>query len=335
MQVDTPTSESPIPVQAVLPSIKDIPAHMEAIGTLLSSTFIEIHPQVEGLLKVVYVKEGEWVKAGSPLFQIDSQSYLIKMKEIEAQIAIDRAVLAAAEKKLKRYHQLVEKNLVAESEWDRHQMEVTKTAGALDLDYARLEMISLDLARCTLVSPIDGWIGKIDASPGALIRHQAPLGTILQLDPLIVEFSLSEREFERLEEKAITIHRLYGNEACAFGTITFIDSHFDPKTGQILLRGRLINPHLSLRPGQLVSVKIPVSTHKGALLVPEKAVKHNTSGPYVYVIGEDSLALHRPVTLGDSVDNQVIIREGLSQHEQVITEGHLRLYPGMKVEIKS
>lgn len=330
---------TPIPVQIAAPLVKDIPAHLETIGLLRPSSLVEIQPQVEGVLKAIYVKEGEWVKAGTPLFQIDPQAHLLKMKEIEAQIAIDQAVLAAAEKKLKRYHQLVEKNLVAESEWDRHQMEVAKTSGALDLDLARLEMVALDLSRCTLESPIDGWMSKIDASPGQLIahKHKGPLGTVLQLDPLIVEFSLTEREFERLEgqEKRMEIHRLCGDEKTCRGSITFVDSHFDPKTGQILVRGKLANPDLALRPGQLVSIKIPVAIEKGALLVPEKAIKHSSYGPYVYVIGEDKTAHIRSVILGDPVENEVIIREGLNPQEQVITEGHLRIYPGIKVEIKS
>lgn len=333
----TSPSESPIPVQIMTPQVKDIPSHIEALGTLRSSIHIEIHPQVDGILQAVFVNEGEWVKAGTPLFQIDPQAYLLKMKEIEAQIAIDSAIHAAAEKKLKRYHQLIERNLVAESEWDRHKMEVTKTSGAVALGLARLEMIALDLSRCTIISPIDGWMGKIDASPGLLIsqRKENPLGTVLQIDPLIVEFSLTESEFEKLQGESLTIHRLCGEATNCSGNITFIDSHFDPKTGRILIHGRILNPHLLLRPGQLVNVKVPVSVEQGALLIPEKAVKHNLSGPYVYVISEDKTAQVRPVMLGETIEKEVIIRQGLSPHDQVITEGHLRLYPGMKVDIKS
>ena len=319
--------------------IKDIPSHLEVIGILRPSIFIEIYPQVEGILQEIYVKEGEWVKAGTPLFQIDPESHLLKIKEIEAQIAMERAIHAAAEKKFKRYHQLVEKKLVAESEWDRHKMEVTKTLGAVSLSQVRLERIELDLARCTLTSPIDGWIGKIDAHPGLLIsqKRNSPLGTVLQMDPLLVEFSLTESEFEKLQgqEKTISIQRICTKGLDCSGHITFIDSHFDPKTGQILVRGRLPNTHMSLRPGQLVNVNIPLSEEKGALLIPEKAVKNNLSGPYVYVINTDKTVQTRSVKLGDTIDKEVIILQGLSPLEQVITEGHLRLFPGMKVDIRS
>lgn len=331
--------ESPIPVKAIMPSIKDVPSEIEVIGHLRSSIFIEIYPQVEGILQAVYVKEGEWVKAGTPLFQIDPQAHLLKMKEIEAQIAIDQAMHAAAEKKLRRYHQLIEKNLVAESEWDRHKMEVAKTSGAIALGLAKLERAHLDLDRCTIRSPIDGWVGKIDASPGALISQGKgnPLGTVLQIDPLVVEFLLTESEFEKLQdqEKTITIQRLCGKGLNCSGNITFIDSHFDTKTGQIFVRGRLANSCLSLKPGQLVNVRIPVSVQKEALLIPEKAVKHNLSGPYVYVISHEKTAQIRSVLLGETIDKEVIIKQGLSPQDQIISEGHLRLHPGMKVEIKS
>lgn len=332
-----PFFELSIPVLAESPSISDIVLTFELIGTLRPSVSVDIYAQSEGILQQVFVHEGEWIKAGTPLFQIDSQLHILKMQEAEAQISIDKASLCAIERKLIRFSRLNDKGLVAESEWDKHETEKAKTAGKVDLALAKLKLIARDLEKCTIHAPIDGRIGKIEASPGHLItKTSPPLATILQMDPLVVEFSITEKEYELMQgqNKPIEIYPLNKSKGVFRGNITFIDNHFDVKTGQILVRGIIPNSNHELRPGQLVDVKVPFDIRKNAIIVPHKAVKRKAEGAYVYLIDLDKKAIMRSVMLGEELGENVIIKEGVEADDQVITEGHLRLHTGVTVKIQ-
>lgn len=321
--------DSKIPVQASYPILSDVFLHLELMGTLHPWVSAPLYPQSEGTVEEIFIQDGASVKAGTPLFQIDPKPYLLKKKEALAQIAIDQAALAAVIRKLDRFNRLKDKDLIAESEWDRHKTEAEKTEGTLELDLARLERISLDLDRCQVTSPIDGRIGKINASKGQLVSSKQPLATVLQMDPLFVEFALTEKELEQLgDQTKFTINGV--NET---GIITFVDNRFDPKTGLVLLRGKISNTDLHLRPGQFVQVKIPVERKKNALSIPQKAVKRKADGAFVYLIGPDFTAIQQPVVLGEEIGKNVLVIEGLKPSDNVIIEGHLRLHPGVKVKL--
>lgn len=339
-RADKPSAHSnpSIPVLAVQPKTSDISLDLETIGTLRAIASVPIYPEVDGRLQEILIAEGEWVSAGTPLFKIDPQDYILKVNEAEAQVSIDEAELAAAERKLSRYNRLRDRSIISESEWDRHQTEVIKAEHVVKLNKTRLEMIAGDLQKCTITSPIDGRVGKIEAFAGHLIstKDEAPLTRLLQMDPLVVEFSLTEQEFEKLQgvSHPFTVRPLYNHENVFVGNITFIDNDFDSKTGQIFVRGKIPNPDLALRPGQLVQIQVPFEMKKDALSIPEKAVKHNGNGPYVYLLGADNTAELREIALGENVGHEVIVLEGVNASDMVITEGHLRLYPGVKVEVK-
>jgi multidrug efflux system membrane fusion protein len=330
------TPISPIPVLGVLPTTSDISLELETIGTLRAVATIPIYPEMDGRLQEVLISEGQWVKAGTPLFKIDDQNYTLKMNEAKAQIAIDEAAFAEAERKLARYNRLRDRAIISESEWDRHQTEVLKASNVVKLDQTRLEMIFSDLDRCTITSPMDGRIGKIEAFAGHLVSTKDALTRLLQMDPLLVEFSLTEQEFEKLQGTShpFTVRPLYNSASAFMGDITFIDNDFDSKTGQIFIRGKIPNSELTLRPGQLVQIKVPFEMKKDALAIPLKAVKHNANGPYVYLLGQDNTAEMRKIAIGEEIGQEVIVLEGINTSDFVITEGHLRLYPGVKVEVK-
>lgn len=319
-----------IPIQAETPTLSDVRLYLELSGSLRPWTSVELYPQVEGKLEAIFIQEGDFVKAGTPLFQMDQAPLLLKKKEVEAQITIDQAAYLAIEKKLTRFSQLENKGLIAETEWDKQKTELEKTAGLLELDHVRLEKAALDLERCTIFSPIDGRVGKIDTAKGQLISSKQPLATVLQLDPLLVEMGLTEKEFEQLEKNNPFIvqkdHKEY------VGEITFVDNHFDPKTGLILVKGKISNTGFSLRPGQLVQIKIPTVVKKDVFTIPQKAIKRKADGAYVYLVSSDERAVLQPVRLGDSLGKEIIVLEGLNQKDKVVVEGLIRLYPGVKVK---
>lgn len=330
---------APVPVVAVAPQISDLTVYLEPIGSLSASMRMEIRPQVGGTLREVLVQEGERVTAGQPLFKVDPTPYANKVQEAEAQLAIDEAGYLAAQKKWGRFKELAEKNLVAQTEWDEIQATLTKAAAVVELNKARLNTAKLDLDRSVVRSPVDGTVGKIDINPGALVSagQSTPLTIVSNIDTLVVEFALTEKEFARIPPgmTKIEMQSLCASGVCKAGEITFFDNQFDPKTGLLLVRGQVSNKGGLLRPGQTVRINVPVSVTTNAVLIPVKAIKYNQQGPYVYVVQPDKTIAMRQLILGTEQSGRVVVVEGLEPSEKIVLEGHLRIAPGSKVEIQS
>lgn len=338
-EVPTAAHMPVIPVLASVPVIKDITVNVESIGTLQADVFMEIMPQVSGSLGEVLVNEGEWVQKGTPLFQVKDTLYNVKVKEAKAQLAMDEVSYQASLKKLDRYKDLAQKDLLAQTEWDDLEAIAGKSLASLDMDGARLEAALYDLENCTIVAPIAGRVGKLDAHSGQLVAsgQAVPLATISTLDPLIVEFTVTEKEFPKIPQISGTIQvkPLCAECEARMGTIDFIDNRFDSKTGLLLIRARMPNAELTLLPGQTVRVQIPISVQAGAKLIPQKAVRYNQLGPYVYVVQPDQTVALRQLILGEEHGKDIVVLEGIDPAEPVITDGHLRLSPGAHVGIKS
>jgi multidrug efflux system membrane fusion protein len=336
---DAATETPAIPVLAVDPIVKDVPIYIESLGSLKPSILIEVRPQISGEIVEVDVKEGDWVAAGASLFKIDSRAHEIKIQEAAARLKSQVVTLDSSKKNKERHQELAKKDLISKSEWDTLQSGLESNQAALEIAEAGVAALKLELEKCWIKSPINGRIGKLDVHPGQHVSSGQiePLTTIASLDPLIVEFTITEKEFVQFstEMKEVEIQTLCTNIPCGLARMTFLDNQFDPNTGLLLVRGRVANLDNHLKPGQTIRVKIPIAVISDALLIPQKAVKYNQQGPYVYVIQEDNSVGMRPVILGEEVDNQVVIRQGVEAKDSVITDGHMRLHPGLKVEKKS
>lgn len=322
-----------IPVIAELPEVRDVPLYIEAIGLLQPSATSDIYSQVEGELEEILVAEGEVVSPGTPLVRIDGASYRLRVKEAESAKSASIATFLAAEKKLVRLRHLLEKDLISQNDWDLHEMEVEKAKAAVLMCEAKLASAELDLNRCTLCSPISGRVGKIDIHPGySVTKSQKSLLSIVKQDPLLVEFMVTEKEVPALKDtqKVVTIP-LSSLETKKTAEITFMDNQFDPKTGLILVRALLPNAEGDLKPGQSVRVQIPSKVLLAQTLIPQKAIRYNDQGAYVYLVLSDETAALKQVKMGEEVEKKVIILEGLELSDRVVTEGHLRLSRGAKV----
>lgn len=327
----------PIPVTASPLIVKDVTLYFESIGTLQASVFMEIRPQVSGSLQEVFITEGQWVQRDTPLFQIDPRPYEIKVQEAEALLASDQATLKGSLKKLDRFRDLAEKDLIPQIEWDDLEAQVERAQAAVGLDQSRLASALLDLEHSLVRSPIDGRVGKLDVHPGHLVHvgQPAPLISISKMDPLIVEFSVTEKEFSKMPKESLQIEMksLCSTDSCRSGTATFLDNHFDSKSGLLLVRGRVDNGDHLLRPGQTVLVRIPIAIESNAKLIPQKAIRFNQHGAYIYVIQSDKTVAIRQLLLGSEQGAEQIVLEGLDSTELVVLDGHLRLSPGLKVEV--
>lgn len=332
----------PIPVIASSPKVKDIPIYVESIGNLLPSIEMEICPRVGGTIKEVWIEEGQWVKKDQPLMKIDPASYAIRVKEAEAQLASDYVEQQAAQKKMERFRQLAQKDLVAQIEWDEIEAQANKADTMVLLSEAKLQEAQNNLNDCTIFSPIDGRVGKLDIHPGLLVSNgpASPLINISKMDPLLVEFTLTENELFKMPKSGVEFEIqslcISGTEKpCAKGKITFFDNRYDQKSGQLLVRGIISNPDFVFRPGQCVRIKIPVSTLEKAMLIPQKAVRYNDRGTYIYIVDDEKIVGMRQVVLGEEQGSDVIVLQGLDPSEVVITDGHLRATPGLKVDVQS
>ena len=340
---EAPAQEMPaVPVIAAVPVVKDVPVYIEAVGTLKPSVRLEIFPQVSGAIERVLVEEGAIVEKGTPLVIIEQAPYQIKMQEAEAQLAMNKASLESARRKLERFSTLAGKDLIAQTEWDDLETAFATAQAAIQLDEARVRGSRLDLERCTLRSPIAGRVGKLDLHPGLLIMHAqgtpqgAPIAEVVQMDPLIVEFSVTEKEYAKTAgwDQPIQLKLLCSDAICKEGRVTFLDNHFDSRTGMMLIRAKISNAEQTLRPGQSVRVQVPVSVAVQAKLIPQKAIRYNQQGAYVYVVQEDSTVALRPIVTGEEQGSDQIVLEGIEPGERIIVDGHLRLAPGTKVDLK-
>lgn len=335
---DLKVKEKPtIPVMVARPNVKDVNRYVESMGTLEAFYYVEIRSEIAGVLETIFVKQGDDVSAGDPLFRIDSKGYEIKVKEAEAQLMMDQASYEAALKKLERYRSLAEKDLVAQIEWDEIQESADKTKAIMEADRAHLDSAKLDKERCTLTAPAGGRVGRFDLHPGSLIGREEMLTSISGNNPLIVNFTLTEREFAKLPpgELAVEVRLLCGKGCSSMGKVTFLDSRFDASTGSIFVRGELQNHDDRLRPGQRVSVRVPVAVDPQKTLISLKAIKYNQEGPYVYVVSKENTIEFRQLILGEEVGDEIVAEEGIGPEEMIVTSGNARLTPGLKVEIRS
>lgn len=333
----------PVPVITSEAKKQDVPLYFESLGTLKPAVLVEVRPQVSGMLQEVHFTDGQHVKAGDPLFTIDKSTYLISLQEAEAQLAQDQAAFDTASRKAARFSSLSKKDLIPQQEWDEIQSQVARNEAQLMGDQAKVATAKLNLQRCVIASPIDGRAGKVVIHAGNLVgsSQSTPLVILSDVDDLVVDFTLTEKEFQQLTPEH---HQgSYPLEVCSYhcvdhkasGTLTFLDSTFDVNTGLLHLQGSIKNDQLKYLPGQHVRVRIPVLVKHDLLVVPQKAIKINQSGPYVFIVKTDLTVELRSVKLGDEIEKNVVVLEGLAAGDKVVTEGHLRLYPGLAVEIKS
>ncbi|MBA2728793.1 MAG: efflux RND transporter periplasmic adaptor subunit [Parachlamydiaceae bacterium] len=336
-----------VPVHVVEVVEIDLPRYIETIGSLKPVTFIEIRPQVSGILAEVNFTEGQLVSKGHQLFAIDSSPYKIRLLEANAQKERDAAVLSAARKKMDRFQGLAKKDLISQQEWDELILEVAKHAAQLQADEAKVAAAALDFKNCSIASPIAGKTGRVGFHAGSLVTSFQPasLVAIACIDCLTVEFNVTEQQFLQLGQMGvlsknadgiiklpIEVSSMRAKGHSSNGFLTFSDYEFDIRSGLLMMRGEIENDQNYFLPGQSVKVKLPIEMARNVILVPEKAIKINQQGPYVYRINEGNQAELCQICQGEVFGNDVSILEGVQKGDLIVTEGHLRLYPGVAVE---
>jgi multidrug efflux system membrane fusion protein len=331
-----------VPVSVTSAIQKSIPVRLQAIGNVEAFSTVSIKARVDGQINSVNFKEGQELRKGEVLFRIDARPYEATLKQAEANALRDAAARDQALSQERRYKELLEKNFISKEAYAQIATNAQTAEATARASQAALENARLNVEYCTIVSPLDGYAGKVLLQVGNLVKANdvSPLVIINQVRPIYVNFAVPEQTLGSLRgymaSGPLAVEVTLSGEAnvLAEGRLIFVDNAVDPTTGTIKLRGQFDNKDASLWPGQFVNVRVRLFDQTDAILIPARSVQTGPEGQYVYVVKADKTAELRKVTVERSEGEQVVVK-GLAKDEQVVTRGALRLAPGVRVEIRT
>jgi multidrug efflux system membrane fusion protein len=339
--VRPPAGPPGVPVAVATVARVPMPVRIDTIGTVQTIAMVSIKSRIDGYVDKVLIRDGQFVKTGDVMFQLDSRSAEAQLRQAQAQLARDQASLEGAERDLKRYGELVAKHATPITTLEAAQTQVGVFKGAVDADEAMIENLRVQLSFCTISAPIDGRVGSIAIKTGNSIKaNDIPLASINQIQPIYVSVSLPEAGFPGLktamDKGPVEVSvRPHGDDGAPIkGTVEFFDSAVDSPTGTIAVRATFANDEQRLWPGQYVNASMTLGIEHDALTIPQAAVRVGQNGNYVFVIKPDRTAEFRPVNVARTVDGKSVVASGLTEGEEVAVDGQLRLNNGTKVEIK-
>jgi membrane fusion protein, multidrug efflux system len=339
-QTAGPRPFGPVPVRVATATIVPTPVEFDTIGTAQTIASVSIKSRLDAVIDTVLVKDGQFVKAGDVMFQLDSRAAHAQVDQATATLARDQAQLANALRNVERDKPLVNKNFVSHQQFDTDSATAKALAATVQADQAALENAKVLLSYYTIKAPIDGRVGMIAIKRGNSIKaNDVPLATINQIQPIYVSFALPQGDLPELRaamaQGPVTVRVLpQGDKGKPIeGKVAFFDNTIDTTSGTINVRASFANEDQRLWPGQYVDVSVLVRTDPNALVVPPAAVQVGQDGSYVFVIKTDNTAETRAVTVDRTVDGRAVIGKGLKSGDKVVTDGQLRLADGTHVRI--
>jgi membrane fusion protein, multidrug efflux system len=335
-----PSAPQAVPVVATAVVRKPVPVRLEAIGTVQPIATVVVKSRIDGQIVKVPIHDGQEVKAGDTLFVLDSRAIEAQARQAEAQLARDRAEFANAKREAERQAQLVSKNYTAAATYDTAQTKAATLEATVHADEAALDNMKVQITYYTITTPIDGHVGAVLLKAGNNVKANdtITLATVNQTHPIYIAFSVPQRELPAIREASVG-HELKvtaevpgDSGPSETGRLAFIDNAVDTTTGTIALKAVFDNANEHLWPGQFVKASLTLRVEPNALVIPTQAVQVGQNGSYVYVIKPDKTAEPRDVTIRRSIGSDSVIAKGLSEGEQVVTDGQLRLTRGTLVE---
>jgi len=358
-----------VPVTVAKAVQKNVPVEIQVIGNVEAFSTISVKAQVTGQLNHVNFQEGDYVKKGDRLFNIDRRPLEAALSQAKANLARDQATLGQAQANLARdtaqakyaeaqsarYTQLFQNGIISKDQSEQLRANADATAQALVADKATIESAraaigssqaavenaEVQLGYCDIDSPINGRTGNLTMKQGNVITaNNMELMTINQIEPIYVTFSVPESQLPAIKRYMangtlpVRSRPQDDDTGDENGTLTFVDNTVDVTTGTIKLKGTFPNTNRKLWPGQFVRVTLRLTTQPNAIVVPNEAVQTGQSGSFIYVVKEDRTVESRPITTGARVDQDMVVESGLEAGETVVTEGQLRLAPGSRVVVR-
>ena len=329
-------------VKAARAIVKPMPVLIEAVGTVEPEHSVQVRAQVSGVLQSVLFKEGDKVQAGQLLFQIDARTFKAQYNQSLAAMARDKAQLENARAQQERLEPLLKREFITRQEYDVAVTSAKSLEASVQADQAAAEQARIQLEFASIRAPISGRTGTLAVKPGNLVPAAGggtPLVTINSMDPILVGFSIPERQLEEIRrfqnEKDMRIEILPDRAGlpAAEGKLVFIDNTVTPQSGTVLLKTRVANTKELIWPGQFVNVRIVLTVEPEAVVVPEVAVQPGQEGSFVYLIDGENKVQVQPVKVSRQIGNEVVIASGVKAGDHVITEIPQALQPGAAVRL--
>jgi multidrug efflux system membrane fusion protein len=334
----------PMPVVTAQARTGDMPITLIGLGTVSPLATVTVQSQISGQIMKIAFKEGQTVKEGDALIQIDPRPYQVALEQAEGALARDRALLANARVDLDRYQTLFAQDSIAEQQLATQKSLVAQDEGNVRTDQGQIDAAKLNLTYCHIVSPITGRVGLQQVNVGNYVTPAEPNGLVVvtQLKPITVLFTLPEDDIPPLMKQMhagvtlpVTAWDRTNTTQLATGALQSIDSQIDTTTGTIRLKAIFPNADESLFPQQFVNVVLLLDTLKGATLIPQAGVQRGAPGTYVYVVNAaDQTVAVRKVTLGAGDAVNISITQGLAVGESVVVDGADKLKDGAKVLLR-
>jgi len=335
--------ERVITVGAAKAELKDMPLLVGGVGQVMARSTVSLQAQVTGVLKALSFKDGELVKKGQLLAEIDPAPFKAALAQALGNLARDQATAAQAGRDLARYKNLVGQKVVSQDDYEQRRTQLETATQQVKADQAAVDTARINLGYCSIYAPISGVAGYQMVKPGNVVNaYQSTLVTINEVQPILARFNVGESVLARIRRywkseplSAVATTSKEGGSLKEQGHLNAIDNAVDPQTGTITLQAEFDNKGLVLWPGQFVSVEVELTLEKDTLVIPAVALLRRQEGNFVFVVGQDSKAEMRAVTPGRTVEGNQVIREGLKPGEMVITQGLVLVTPGAKVQVKA
>lgn len=333
--------QADLPVIAAQAEARNVPIILRGLGTVTAFNTVSVKSRVQGNITEVNFREGQEVKAGDLLFQIDPRPYQATLDQAQATLAKDQANLANAQKDLGRYADLLKRDFAPEQQFATQQATVSEDQSATKSDQAQVDAARLDVEYASIRSPIDGVTGIRQVDLGNLVQanNGQTLVVITQVKPIYVVFTVPEADITEVRDAmakgaltaeaydASDVHRI------SSGTLELVDNQVDQTTGTVKLKAAFANSDEKLWPGAFVNAHLVLSVAKDGITVPAAAVQTGPNGPYAYVVKPDDTVEQRAITVRQTEHDRALVASGLKAGERVVTGGQSRLRAGMKVTV--
>lgn len=330
-----------VPVLAATPRVQDVPVYLDGVGAVRALNTVTVRSQVDGKLIAVNFIEGQDVRKGDVLGEIDPVIYQAQYDQAVAKKAQDEAQLANMRLDLKRYQQLAASNAGSKQQADTQTAVVAQQEALIKADQAAIDNAQATLGYTKIIAPISGRAGLRQVDQGNIIHASDATGLVIitQLQPIAVQFSLPQQQITRVNAavaKGVLEVDVFGNDGTTvadIGRLVGIDNQVDPTTGTLKLKAEFPNGNFQLWPGQFVNVRLKVETLSQATVIPTSAVQRGPLGTFAYVIGSDDTVTAKQVTVTQQNEQDAVIAKGIAPADRVVTTGFANLSDGAKVKV--
>jgi len=331
------------PVRTADVQVSDVPIILDGLGSATAYETVTVRSQVDGRLDKVSFTEGQSVKKGEVLAQVDPRPFTIQLHTAQAALARDQATLTNAELNLKREQDLVDKKLVSPQDFDNQKATTDSAKAAVQADQAQIEAANLNLDYARITSPIDGLTGVRQVDMGNVVHASDPNGIVLvtRLDPIAVLFTLPQDDLPEVSaamangQLTVELYSRDGATKLGEGKLLLIDNQINAATATLKLKAIADNPGHTLWPNQFVKARLRLEVQHGAKTMPAEALQTGPNGPFVYTVNADNTVAATPVKVSLIQGDTAVVASGLSGGEEVVIDGQNQLRPGAKVSTKA